>query len=122
MTKSKPEFRKTRLWKRIYSSIQYEFSLLRPSPTGLADRIYKSMKMVPKSKDKKKGLFISHGRVTHPAEERYDCLDCIDVEIEYLKALKRAGGVTKFLKQLKQLKPLKADEPNEEGGAENETT
>ncbi len=44
---------------------------------------------------------ISHGHITHTFDARDDCLLCIDVQIEYLQELKKAGGKTKFLEQLK---------------------
>ncbi len=50
----------------------------------------------------KSKIMISHGQVTHKFSERYDCLDCIQVEIKWLQALKKAGGQTKFLKALEK--------------------
>lgn len=49
---------------------------------------------------KKKKLMISHGKITHSLDKRLDCLYCIEIEIEYLQALKKAGGKTKFLQEL----------------------
>lgn len=48
-------------------------------------------------------LMISHGKITHDADYRWDCLDCIEVEIEYLKELKKAGGQTKFIEKISKL-------------------
>lgn len=45
---------------------------------------------------------VCHGMVTHSFEERMECVDCLTVEIEYLQAIKKAGGMKKFLKQLKE--------------------
>jgi len=50
----------------------------------------------------KDNLMISHGKVTHPASKRDDCIECIDVQIEYFKDIRKAGGVTKFVKQLEK--------------------
>lgn len=43
---------------------------------------------------------VSHGRITHPIEEQHDCMSCLDTEIEFLQALRDAGGKTKFIKKL----------------------
>lgn len=43
---------------------------------------------------------ISHGTITHKIKDRYDCLECIQVEIDLLEAIKKAGGKTKFKKHL----------------------
>ncbi len=45
---------------------------------------------------------VSHGETTHPIEDCHDCVFCLEVEIEYLQALKKAGGIKKFIKQLKK--------------------
>ncbi len=45
-------------------------------------------------------LFISHGRISHPASRQEDCLECIDVQIFWYKELKKAGGISKFKKKL----------------------
>lgn len=51
---------------------------------------------------RKKQIWISHGNTTHPLEERYDCLECIQLELEYLQELKRVGGQSNLLKELKK--------------------
>lgn len=50
----------------------------------------------------KSKIMMSHGQVTHKFSKRHDCMVCIDVEIEWLQALKKAGGQTKFLEALKK--------------------
>lgn len=50
-----------------------------------------------------KNLMLSHGKETHSYKERYDCLSCIQVEIDYLEAIKLAGGHKKFLEKIKKL-------------------
>jgi len=49
----------------------------------------------------KKKIMISHGMVTHAMDECDDCIDCLTMQIEYLKAMRKAGGKKKFLKELK---------------------
>lgn len=49
-----------------------------------------------------KKIMVSHGMVTHSLEESNDCLDCLDVQIEYYTAIRKAGGMKKFLKQLEK--------------------
>ena len=51
-----------------------------------------------------KTIYITHGTTTHLLDDRYDCLYCIEVELDYLQALKAAGGRTKFLKSLEAVK------------------
>lgn len=46
-----------------------------------------------------KKIQILHGHKKHSFADRYDCLFCIDVEIEYLQDLKEAGGWTKLMKE-----------------------
>ena len=41
---------------------------------------------------KKKELWISHGGKDHSYADRHDCMECINIEIEYLQELKKAGG------------------------------
>jgi len=53
-------------------------------------------------KTKKSGIMVSHGMVIHSLEECDDCLECLDVQIEYYKAIRKAGGMKKFVKQLKE--------------------
>ena len=43
-----------------------------------------------------------HGGIEHSYSGRLDCLDCINVEIEFLKVIKKAGGQTKYLEKLKE--------------------
>ena len=50
----------------------------------------------------KKKIMISHGMVTHSLETRLDCLACIEVEIEFLQDIKKAGGQTKFIEKLEE--------------------
>ncbi len=51
---------------------------------------------------------VNHGKITHPFDDRYDCLVCLDVEIDYLTNVRDAGGQTKFIKELTgDLKTLK---------------
>ena len=45
---------------------------------------------------------IAHGNTTHSFAKRFECMFCIDVEIDYLYDLKKAGGQTKFLEKVKQ--------------------
>ena len=47
-------------------------------------------------------LMVSHGKVTHSIQGCHDCVFCLEIEIEYLKELKKAGGKKKFIKQLKK--------------------
>ena len=49
-----------------------------------------------------KTIMVSHGRVTHPFETRHDCMACLEMKIEFLQALRKAGGQTKFLAKLKK--------------------
>jgi len=52
----------------------------------------------------KKRLIITHGDIEHSVEDKYDCMQCIEDEIEFLKDMKKAGGITKFeQKVLKEL-------------------
>lgn len=46
--------------------------------------------------------WVSHGFANHSMNTRYDCLDCIDTELFFLKAMKGAGGLTKFLTKEKK--------------------
>jgi len=48
----------------------------------------------------KNKLRIVHGTTDHGHAERLDCLTCLDVEIEYLQALRKAGGKTEFIETL----------------------
>ena len=50
---------------------------------------------------KEKGIWIAHGTVNHSYTDRLDCLYCINVEIEYLQEIKKAGGQTKFIEKLR---------------------
>lgn len=43
---------------------------------------------------------ISHGMVTHSLEDKDDCIFCLEVEIEFLQAMKKAGGRKKFIESL----------------------
>jgi len=57
---------------------------------------------VPKNK-----LRIVHGTTEHGYAERLDCLICLEVEIEYLQAIKKAGGREKFIdSKLSELKKI----------------
>ena len=51
---------------------------------------------------KKSKVMIAHGETTHSLEDKDDCLFCLEVEIEFLQAMKKAGGKTKFIKNLKK--------------------
>lgn len=48
----------------------------------------------------KKNLMICHGNITHPYEEMNDCMECIEMNIEYLQMLKKVGGEKKLKKEL----------------------
>jgi len=47
-------------------------------------------------------LFIAHGNTTHSFASRFDCLTCIDIEIDWLYELKKAGGQTRLLEKLEE--------------------
>lgn len=48
-----------------------------------------------------KEAWVSHGFANHSIGNRYDCLDCIETEMFFLKAIKSAGGLTKFVNKEK---------------------
>ena len=54
------------------------------------------------TKTKKSNLRIVHGDTEHSYEERLDCLTCLEVEIEFLQAIKKAGGRKKFAESLRR--------------------
>lgn len=45
---------------------------------------------------------VSHGHENHPLEEQLECIFCIDTEIEFLTAVKKAGGMKNFLQELEK--------------------
>jgi len=47
-------------------------------------------------------LYIAHGNTTHSFASRFDCLTCIDIEIDWLYELKKAGGQTRLLEKLEE--------------------
>jgi hypothetical protein len=49
-----------------------------------------------------KNIMISHGEITHPLKDVDNCPDCIQVQIDYYKALKKYGGVKGLVKYLKK--------------------
>ena len=50
---------------------------------------------------KKNELIISHGDIEHNINKKDDCMECIEVQLEYYQEIKKAGGITKFLASLK---------------------
>ena len=46
----------------------------------------------------KNKLMMSHGEVTHPFIEKNDCMECIDKELKFYKAIKKAGGISNLTK------------------------
>lgn len=50
----------------------------------------------------KSEAWIHHGMTNHSYNQRLDCLDCIEVELEFLKIIKEAGGMTKYMERLRK--------------------
>ncbi len=48
------------------------------------------------------GKIMHHGMTSHPGNERYDCMKCIEVELWFLNKIKKAGGQTKLLEKMKK--------------------
>lgn len=47
-------------------------------------------------------LGISHnGGKAHMINDQ-DCLECLDTQIDFLQAIRKAGGITKFRKNIKK--------------------
>ena len=47
-----------------------------------------------------KNIMVAHGDVTHPGKDWQECDTCLKINIEYLQAIKRAGGLTKLVDKL----------------------
>ena len=48
-------------------------------------------------------LVINHGTTTHKWKDRYDCMTCLNAEIDFLQEIRKAGGVTKWAEEIKKL-------------------